>query len=86
MTKSFAKECASLGIRVNALLPGLTDTKFASALVGNEAILKSALKKIPLNRVAKPDEMTGAVLFLVSDAGSYTTGISLNVDGGYLIG
>jgi NAD(P)-dependent dehydrogenase (short-subunit alcohol dehydrogenase family) len=43
MTKSFAKECAPLDIRVNALLPGLTDTKFASALTGNDAILKQAI-------------------------------------------
>lgn len=64
MTKSFAKECATLGIRVNALLPGLTDTKFASALTSNEAILKQAMMHIPMKRVAMPEEMAGAVLFL----------------------
>jgi NAD(P)-dependent dehydrogenase (short-subunit alcohol dehydrogenase family) len=84
MTKVFAKECAQYGIRCNALLPGLTDTKFASALVSNDAILKTALQQIPLNRVAQPGEMAGAVLYLASDASSYTTGVSLNVDGGYL--
>ena len=84
MTKVFAKECAPFGIRCNALLPGLTDTKFASALTGNEAILKMALQRIPLKRVADPSEMAGAVLYLASDASSYTTGVSLNVDGGIL--
>lgn len=82
MTKSFAKECGPLNIRVNALLPGLTDTKFASALTSNEAILKKALKIIPLGRVADPDEMAGTVLYLVSDASSYTTGTTVVVDGG----
>lgn len=85
MTKSFAKECATLGIRVNVLLPGLTDTKFASALTSNEAILKQAMMHIPMKRVAMPEEMAGAVLFLASDAASYTTGTSINVDGGYLL-
>lgn len=84
MTKVFAKECAQFGIRCNALLPGLTDTKFASALVKNNAILNLALQRIPLKRVADPSEMAGAVLYLASDASSYTTGVSLNVDGGFL--
>ncbi|WP_263863960.1 SDR family oxidoreductase [Pseudomonas sp. PDM03] len=84
MTKVFAKECAQFGIRCKALLPGLTDTRFASALVKNDAILKTALAQIPLKRVADPSEMAGAVLYLASDASSYTTGVSLNVDGGFL--
>lgn len=84
MTKAFAKECAASNIRCNALLPGLTDTRFASALVGNQAILKTALAQIPLARVAHPDEMAGAVLYLASSAASYTTGTALNVDGGFL--
>jgi NAD(P)-dependent dehydrogenase (short-subunit alcohol dehydrogenase family) len=79
-----AKECAAQGIRCNALLPGLTDTKFASALVKNDSIREEALRHIPLHRVADPSEMAGAVLYLASDASSYTTGLSLNVDGGYL--
>lgn len=84
MTKVFAKECAPLGIRCNALLPGLTDTRFASALVNNEKILAHALTHIPMGRVAAPSEMAGAVLYLASAASSYTTGAALNVDGGYL--
>lgn len=84
MTQSFAKECGPLNIRVNALLPGLTDTKFASALTTNDKILKMALTQIPLGRVAQPDEMAGTVLYLVSDASSYTTGTTVVVDGGML--
>lgn len=84
MTKVFAKECAAFSIRCNALLPGLTDTKFASALVSNDALLQTVLQRIPLKRVAAPSEMAGAVLYLASDASTYTTGISLNVDGGFL--
>jgi len=85
MTKTFAKECAQLGIRVNAILPGATDTKFAATLVKNPAILEKALEHIPMNRVAEPDEMAGTVLYLVSDASTYTTGACINVDGGYLL-
>lgn len=84
MTKVFAKECAQFGIRCNALLPGLTDTKFASALTTNDSILKMALQRIPLRRAADPSEMAGTVLYLVSDASSYTTGAAINVDGGML--
>lgn len=84
MTKAYAKELGQQGVRVNALLPGLTDTKFASALTTNETIKKQAMQHIPMHRVAEPDEMAGAVLYLVSDASTYTTGTCLNVDGGYL--
>ena len=85
MTKTFAKECASVGIRVNALLPGLTDTKFASALTTNDAIMKQALMHIPMKRAAIPEEMAGTVLYLVSDASTYTTGECIVVDGGLTI-
>ncbi len=86
MTKAFAKECAQFNIRVNALLPGATDTKFAATLVKNPKILEQAMAHVPMKRVAQPDEMAGTVLYLVSDAASYTTGTSINVDGGFLIG
>ncbi len=85
MTHAFAKECAHSGVRVNAILPGATDTRFASALVNNEAILAHLLAHVPAGRVAQPEEMAGAVLYLVSDAASYTTGACLPVDGGYLL-
>ena len=84
MTQSFAKECAPLGIRVNAILPGFTDTRFAAALTQNPAIRDSILALIPMGRIAAPNEMSGVVLYLASDAASYTTGACINVDGGYL--
>ena len=86
MTQAFAKECAQFGVRVNALLPGPTDTKFAAALVQNPAVLDKMMPHVPMRRVAQPDEMAGAVLYLASDAASYTTGTCINVDGGYLLG
>ena len=84
MTEGFAKELATHGIRVNAVLPGLTDTKFASALTGNPKILAMMTQLIPQARVAQPSEIAPAVLFLCSPAASYVTGVSLPVDGGYL--
>ena len=84
MTKAFAKELAARNIRVNALLPGLTETHFAEALINNETIYKTALQHIPLSRHAQPSEMAGAVLYLVSDAASYTTGTCIVCDGGRL--
>ena len=85
MTKTFAKECAPLGIRCNALLPGLTKTKFAGALFEHEAIYKAAIDRIPLGRHAEPEEMAGTVLYLVSEASSYTNGECILVDGGITI-
>ena len=85
MTKAFAKECAVHGIRVNALLPGITKTKFAGALFHNEDIYKEAMSNVPMGRHAEPNEMAGTVLYLVSDASSYTTGECIVVDGGITI-
>jgi NAD(P)-dependent dehydrogenase (short-subunit alcohol dehydrogenase family) len=84
MTEGFAKELAVHGIRVNAVLPGLTDTKFAGALTQNPDILKVLLRLIPLGRVAQPDEIAPTILFLCSPAAGYITGASFAVDGGYL--
>jgi len=84
MTLAYAKELARHKIRVNALLPGLTDTRFASALFTNEAVHEAIIAQIPLGRHAEPSEMAGAVLYLVSDASSYTTGACITCDGGYL--
>lgn len=85
MTKAFAKECGPFGIRVNALLPGLTKTKFAGALFDDKETYESWMKEIPLRRHAEPNEMAGTVLYLVSDAASYTNGECIVVDGGLTI-
>ena len=85
MTKSFARELAPFNIRVNAVLPGMTDTKFSSVMTQNQDILnKFILPAIPLGRIARPDEMAGAVVYLLSDAASFTTGSCVTVDGGML--
>jgi NAD(P)-dependent dehydrogenase (short-subunit alcohol dehydrogenase family) len=84
MTRAFAKELAPRQIRVNALLPGFTDTQFSSVLMQNKEIYDMVIEQIPLKRHADPVEMAGAVLYLVSDAASYTTGACLTCDGGLL--
>ena len=84
MTQGFAKELGPSGIRVNALLPGITDTKFAAALVQNDMFMEQVVPQIPLRRAGQPEEMSGMVLYLASDASSYTTGSSFVVDGGLL--
>ena len=82
MTRAFAGECGKHNIRVNALLPGLTQTKFAGALFDNPEFYDEAVRTIPLKRHAVPREMAGVVLMLVSDAGSYINGETITVDGG----
>ncbi|WP_293369417.1 SDR family oxidoreductase [Nevskia sp.] len=84
MTQAFAKECAPWKVRCNAVLPGLTETKFASALTKNEQLMKQVLPQIPLGRAAQPNEIAPAILYLVSPASSYVTGTTLTVDGGLI--
>lgn len=84
MTQAFGKECASWGVRVNAVLPGLTQTRFASTLIDNKDQLDGFLSHIPMQRVGQPEEIAPAVLYLASDAASYVTGTTLAVDGGFL--
>ncbi|MDP6320294.1 MAG: SDR family oxidoreductase, partial [SAR324 cluster bacterium] len=57
---------------------------FASALTQNEELMRNVLQQIPLGRIAKPSEMSGMILFLVSSAASYITGSTFTVDGGML--
>lgn len=85
MTKGFAKELAPKKIRVNALLPGLTATKFSSVMTNDHDFMENELLPlIPLHRAAQPEEMTGAVLYLASDSSSFMTGALMVVDGGQL--
>jgi NAD(P)-dependent dehydrogenase (short-subunit alcohol dehydrogenase family) len=82
LTQTLAFELGSSGIRVNAIAPGLVETKFAAALVANPMIHDQVVKRTPLGRHAQPAEIAGAVVFLLSDAASFTTGAVLAMDGG----
>ena len=85
MTKGLAKEYSNKGVRVNALLPGFTDTKLASALKNNPEMQSFMDMNLAIKRMAQPEEMVGAVLFMVSDEASYFTGQGMVVDGGAVI-
>ncbi len=85
MTKGLAKEYSQYGVRVNSLLPGFTDTKLASALKENPAMDLYMKMNLAIKRMAQPEEMVGAVLYMVSDEASYYTGQNMIVDGGALI-
>ena len=82
MTQTLASELGGSGIRVNAIAPGLVETRFASSLVNNPQILERVVSRTPLGRHAQPAELAGAAIYLLSDAASFTTGATLVVDGG----
>jgi NAD(P)-dependent dehydrogenase (short-subunit alcohol dehydrogenase family) len=84
-TKVMAQHWAAFNIRVNAIAPGLTRTRFSEALWKNPDILRVAMSRTPMARPADPEEMVGAVLFLASDASSYVTGQVIAIDGGSTI-
>ncbi|MGJ8563284.1 MAG: glucose 1-dehydrogenase [Alphaproteobacteria bacterium] len=85
MTKGFAKEYGDSNIRVNALLPGFTDTKIASALKNAPGMQDFMDANFAIKRMAQPEEMVGAVLYMVSEEASYFTGQGMVVDGGAII-
>jgi NAD(P)-dependent dehydrogenase (short-subunit alcohol dehydrogenase family) len=89
-TAGLANAFASQGIRVNAINPGLTRTDRLQEVMAADAILqgieidevmKRAVAKIPIGRMAEPEEIARVVLFLASDAASYVTGINMSMDG-----
>jgi NAD(P)-dependent dehydrogenase (short-subunit alcohol dehydrogenase family) len=84
-TKVMAREWAKYNIRVNAVAPGLIKTKFSEALYTNSDILKTVLGKTPMARIGEPEEITGAIIYLASDASSYVTGQVIGIDGGFTI-
>ena len=81
LTRQMALEMGGK-VRVNAVAPGLVKTRFAEALWSNEAILNRVTSMNPMGRIGEPDEIAGAVVFLVSDAASYVNGEVIVIDGG----
>ncbi|MCX2730549.1 SDR family oxidoreductase [Saccharopolyspora sp. NFXS83] len=79
LSKSAAGNFAEWGIRVNSVHPGLVDT---GLLAGSDTFVESAVASIPAGRTGTPEEVTDAVLFLLSDRSAYMTGSEVTVDGG----
>jgi NAD(P)-dependent dehydrogenase (short-subunit alcohol dehydrogenase family) len=84
LTASAAREAAGAGVRVNAVAPGTVGTDLVREVLSEEAIARLSKERIPLGRLAEPEEIAQAVQFLSSDAASYMTGHTLVVDGGWL--
>jgi len=84
ITQSLARELGPLGIRVNAIAPGPTDTEATRSIVPPQ-YLKQMLAQMPLARVGTPADLVGTCLFLLSDASAWVTGQVLNVDGGQIM-
>ncbi len=84
MTRVLARELGPLGIRVNAIAPGLVRTDFSRVLVEDPELRRRFTAASALGRVAEPEEVAGAAVFLASDASSFVTGSVLAVDGGAL--
>lgn len=84
LTQGLAKEWGGQGVRVNAVVPGLVETKFAAALHTDPGLRALVDRLTPLGRIGQPQEIAGAVLYLVSDAAAFATGSCVTVDGGWL--
>lgn len=85
LTKSAALECATTGIRVNAICPGVIATPMVDRVTGKAPEAEAAMAHMqPMGRIGQPEEIAAAVLWLCSDAASFVTGIALPVDGGYV--
>ncbi|MCC5812073.1 MAG: glucose 1-dehydrogenase [Ectothiorhodospiraceae bacterium] len=84
LTKVLAVEWASRGVRVNGLAPAYTETPLVKAITDSkEGFADRVRARTPLGRLARPEEMVGAAIFLASDASTYVTGETLRVDGGW---
>lgn len=86
LTRVLARELAGDDIRVNAIAPGLIETRFSEALWADPDVRDRVTASIPLGRIGRPEELTGIALYLASDAASYTTGATFFVDGGESVG
>lgn len=84
MTQSLAQELASQNIQVNAIAPGVIETKFSTALWSNAKLTATVNRKA--GRLGQPDDLAGVALFLASDASNYVNGTVIVVDGGLEVG
>jgi NAD(P)-dependent dehydrogenase (short-subunit alcohol dehydrogenase family) len=82
LTTASALEYAGAGVRVNGIICGTFDTDAASGFVRDPELLPELVRRIALGRVGRPDEIVGAVVYLLSAASTYTTGSLMTVDGG----
>ncbi len=82
LTKTLAVELGADNIQVNAIAPGLVQTKFAQALWGNPELLDRVLARTPAGRIGQPADITGMALYLASAASDFTTGAVFVLDGG----
>jgi dehydrogenase/reductase SDR family member 4 len=85
MTQSYALELGAKGVRVNAIAPGLIQTTLSEYYWKDEAQRSSVLDKQPIKRIGQPRDVAELALLLASDKGSYITGQTLTVDGGFLL-
>ena len=85
LVKGLAIELASKNIRVNSVNPGMIITDILSSGVVSDEQLEEDRKRYPLKRYGKPEEVAYAVIYLLSDASSWTTGSNLLIDGGYTL-
>jgi NAD(P)-dependent dehydrogenase (short-subunit alcohol dehydrogenase family) len=82
MMRVLARELGPLGIRVNALAPGLVETRFSAALFQDRAAYERLTATVALGRHGQPTDIAGAAVFLASDAAAFITGQVLIADGG----
>lgn len=85
ITRSMAAEWAKYNIRVNAIAPGYMETDLTAPLLEKPGTRENWVEPTPMKRMGKPHELGGAVVYLASEASSFTTGHTLVVDGGYTI-
>ena len=86
MTEALAVELAPYGINVNAISPGLIETKMVEPIMSDPVAREGILKRVPKGRVGQPKDIAQAVVFLASEEADYITGAILVVDGGWLAG